>query len=73
MNATPLTPGDGLTSWAIAPEWGYPDAAVAWLWFAGWCFPLRLQAGLNPTLALPPHPALFLPTPFPAIRDEGPI
>lgn len=60
------------THWTIAPEWGFPDSAVLWLWSLGWCFPIRLQAGLMPTIPLPPHPALFLPTPLPVIRlDEG--
>lgn len=70
--ATPLLPADGLTSWCIAAEWGYPDSAVLWLWTFGWCFVTRLQGGTIPAIVAPPAPPLRLPAPLHAIYlDDG--
>jgi hypothetical protein len=66
MDATPLTSGDGRTSWCIVPEWGFPDSLVLWLWIDGWCFPFRIQAGTMPPLLLQHAPG-FVPDPLPVI------
>lgn len=55
------------TSWALAPEWGFPDSLVLWLWWEGWCFPMRVQPGSMHPMMLPEHAPGFLPDPLPVI------